>query len=90
MSDNGHGSNADRVAIVTGAGQGIGRAHALAFAADGASVVVNDYAEDAAVAVVEEITASGGRAVASVGDVADWDSGAAMVSSIRSSCRLDP
>ncbi|WP_200903275.1 SDR family oxidoreductase [Gordonia sp. w5E2] len=79
LSDNGHGSNADRVAIVTGAGQGIGRAHALAFAADGASVVVNDYAEDAAVAVVEEITASGGRAVASVGDVADWDAGAAMV-----------
>lgn len=71
--------NTDRVAIVTGAGQGIGRAHALAFAADGAAVVVNDYAKDAAAAVVEEITTAGGRAVASVGDVADWDAGAAMV-----------
>lgn len=71
--------NEGRVAIVTGAGQGIGRAHALALAADGAAVVVNDYAAEAANAVVEEIRASGGSAVASVGDVADWDHGAAMV-----------
>ncbi len=71
--------NEGRVAIVTGAGQGIGRAHALALAADGAAVVVNDYAAEAANAVVEEIHASGGSAVASVGDVADWDHGAAMV-----------
>ncbi|WP_279102262.1 SDR family oxidoreductase [Gordonia bronchialis] len=71
--------NEGRVAIVTGAGQGIGRAHALALAADGAAVVVNDYAAEAANAVVEEIRASGGSSVASVGDVADWDHGAAMV-----------
>ncbi|MDL9936461.1 SDR family oxidoreductase [Gordonia sp. ABSL1-1] len=71
--------NEGRVAIVTGAGQGIGRSHALAFAADGAKVVVNDYAADSANAVVEEITAAGGQAVAAVGDVADWADGGALV-----------
>lgn len=71
--------NDGRVAIVTGAGQGIGRAHALAFAADGAHVVVNDFDGDAARAVAAEISAGGGTAVAAVGDVADWDSGAALV-----------
>ncbi|WP_042377519.1 SDR family oxidoreductase [Gordonia alkanivorans] len=71
--------NEGRVVIVTGAGQGIGRAHALAFAADGAKVVVNDYAEDLATEVVDEIATAGGEAVASVGDVADWQSGEAMV-----------
>ncbi|MEO9327960.1 SDR family oxidoreductase [Gordonia aurantiaca] len=71
--------NEGRVVIVTGAGQGIGRAHALAFAADGAKVVVNDYAQDLAEQVVDEITAAGGEAVAQVGDVADWANGEAMV-----------
>lgn len=67
------------MAIVTGAGQGIGRAHALAFAADGARVVVNDYAQDLADQVVDEIRAAGGEAVAQVGDVAEWANGEAMV-----------
>lgn len=68
-----------RVVIITGAGQGIGRAHALAFAADGASVVVNDYAVEAAQRVVDEIVAAGGKAVANGADVADWDAGAELV-----------
>jgi len=67
-----------RVVIVTGAGQGLGRAHALAFAADGAKVVVNDTGE-AAERVVAEIRAAGGEAVASLGDVSDWDYAAALV-----------
>lgn len=69
-----------RVAVITGAGRGIGREHALLFAAEGAKVVVNDLggARDgsgsdltAAEAVVEEIRAAGGEAVASTDDVTD-------------------
>lgn len=71
-----------RVAIITGAGRGIGREHALLYAAEGAKVVVNDLGgnidgtgEDRAPAqvVVDEIKAMGGEAVANVDNVADWE-----------------
>ena len=53
-----------RTVIITGAGGGLGRAYALAFAAEGASVVVNDIRQAAAEAVVAEIAAAGGQAIA--------------------------
>jgi NAD(P)-dependent dehydrogenase (short-subunit alcohol dehydrogenase family) len=62
----------DKVAIVTGAGDGIGRAEALALAAEGAAVVVNDVRERSADAVVAEIAGHGGRAVAAACDVSEW------------------
>lgn len=82
------GSVDGRVVIVTGAARGLGRAHALAFAAEGAKVVVNDLGverdgspgtSDAANDVVEEIRSAGGEAVANAADVADWDQAKAMV-----------
>jgi NAD(P)-dependent dehydrogenase (short-subunit alcohol dehydrogenase family) len=82
------GSLDGRVALITGAGHGLGREHALLFAAEGAKVVVNDLdvnldgsalSESAAQKVVDEITAAGGEAVANHGDVADWDGAGAMV-----------
>jgi NAD(P)-dependent dehydrogenase (short-subunit alcohol dehydrogenase family) len=66
-----------RVAIVTGAGGGLGREHALALAARGAKVVVNDLA--AADAVVDQIHAAGGQAMASAASVTDFDAVQSMV-----------
>ena len=77
-----------RIAIVTGAGRGIGRAHALELARQGAKVVVNDLgtsgsgegaASEVAHEVVAEIEGLGGAAVANGADVADFEQAAAMV-----------
>ncbi|OXR40129.1 SDR family NAD(P)-dependent oxidoreductase [Nocardia cerradoensis] len=79
----------DRVVIVTGAGRGIGRAHALLLASRGASVVVGDLGasidgsgvdgDDPAAQVVDEITAAGGTAVACAADVSTEDGAHALV-----------
>ncbi|MCC5950610.1 MAG: SDR family NAD(P)-dependent oxidoreductase [Acidimicrobiia bacterium] len=77
-----------RVCIVTGAGRGIGREHALLLAAHGASVVVNDLggsmdgsgaSTGPAQEVVDEIVAAGGSAVANTDDVSDWDGAGRLV-----------
>src|SRR2546423_6343053 len=77
-----------RVAIITGAGRGLGREHALLFAAEGAKVVVNDLGgasdgagsdQTAAEQVVAEIETMGGQALANADDVADWDGGKALI-----------
>ena len=68
-----------RVVVVTGAGQGLGRAHALTFGQEGWSVVVNDVGP-AAEEVAAEIRTLGGTAVASLGDVSDWGYGGELVS----------
>jgi NAD(P)-dependent dehydrogenase (short-subunit alcohol dehydrogenase family) len=70
---------AGRAAIVTGAGNGLGRAEAVALAAAGAAVVLNDLPGPAVDAVAADIAAAGGRAVVSAGDVGDWATGEAML-----------
>ncbi|WP_067544028.1 SDR family oxidoreductase [Nocardia crassostreae] len=77
-----------RVAVITGAGRGIGREHALLFAREGAAVVVNDLGgnnsgEGADVGpaqeVVNEIVAAGGRAVANTDNIADWEGAKGLI-----------
>ncbi len=88
-----------RVVIVTGAGRGLGRAHALELARQGARVVVNDLGvsltgepqgETPAEAVVAEIRAAGGEAVADDADVADWEAAHGLVDrAVQAFGRLD-
>src|ERR1700756_4510222 len=77
-----------RVVVIPGAGNGIGRQHALAFAAEGAKVVVNDLggsrdgtgaSAGPAQAVAEEIKAAGGEAVAHTEDISTWDGSLSLV-----------
>ncbi|HEX4538813.1 MAG TPA: SDR family oxidoreductase [Acidimicrobiales bacterium] len=77
-----------RVAIITGAGRGIGREHSLLFAHEGAKVVVNDLGgaidgsgddRSPAQQVVDEIKAAGGEAVANTDNVADWEGGRRLI-----------
>lgn len=79
-----------RVVIVTGAGRGIGREHALGFAREGARVIVNDLGVEPdgtgantgpAQQVVDEIQALGGVAIANTDDIADWDGAHRLVRS---------
>jgi NAD(P)-dependent dehydrogenase (short-subunit alcohol dehydrogenase family) len=81
-----------RIVIVTGAGRGLGRAHALEFARQGARVVVNDLGTELdghgssagpAHDVVEEIRTAGGEAVANGDDVADWEGAERLVRTAR-------
>jgi NAD(P)-dependent dehydrogenase (short-subunit alcohol dehydrogenase family) len=77
-----------RVAIITGAGRGIGREHALLFASEGAKVVVNDLGgavdgsgddRTPAQQVVDEIKAMGGEAVANADNITDWEGGQRLI-----------
>jgi NAD(P)-dependent dehydrogenase (short-subunit alcohol dehydrogenase family) len=77
------------VAIITGAGRGIGREHALLFAAEGAKVVVNDLGSAAdgtgddrtpAEQVVDEIRGMGGEAIVNLDNVAEWEGGQHLIS----------
>lgn len=88
-----------RVCVVTGAGRGIGREHALMLAAHGAKVVVNDLggsmdgsgtSTGPAQDVVDEIVAAGGEAVANTDDISDWDGAGRLVAqSVDTFGRLD-
>ena len=62
-----------RVAIITGAGGGLGAAHARVFASEGCAVVVNDINQEAAQAMVDEITAAGGRAAVNASDITNYN-----------------
>lgn len=73
-----------RVAIVTGAGAGLGRSHAIALAKQGARVVVNDLQAAAAESVTLEIVESGGEAIAHAASVSDFDAVQAMAERVIS------
>jgi 2-hydroxycyclohexanecarboxyl-CoA dehydrogenase len=72
-----------KVALVTGAGQGVGEATAQMLAEQGAAVAVNDYFADRGGRVAGEIVSRGGRALAVAADVSDWASVSAMVDEVE-------
>ncbi len=74
-----------RTAIVTGAGQGLGRAEAIALAGAGARLVLNDLPGPAVHDTAEEIIAAGGQAVVCAGDVGEWSTGEHLVTAARDS-----
>jgi NAD(P)-dependent dehydrogenase (short-subunit alcohol dehydrogenase family) len=88
-----------KVAVVTGAGSGLGREYAIAFALNGASVIVNDFGasvdgermqSNSADQVVDEIISRGGKAVANIASVADWDGAKSMIdTAVQHFGRLD-
>jgi NAD(P)-dependent dehydrogenase (short-subunit alcohol dehydrogenase family) len=79
-----------RVAIVTGAGNGLGRAESLGLARAGALLVLNDLPGDAVQAVAGQIGAAGGQAVVAAGDVAEWSTGEELlVAALKTYGRLD-
>ena len=88
-----------KVAVVTGAGSGLGREYSIAFAQHGAAVIVNDFGasvdgermqSNSADAVVDEILSLGGNAVANTASVADWDGARSIIeTSIQHFGRLD-
>ena len=79
-----------RVAIVTGAGAGLGRAESLALARAGARVVLNDLPGDAVEEVAAQIAADGGQAVAVAGDIGEWAAGEqVMAAALGAYGRLD-
>ena len=69
----------NKVAIITGAGGGLGRSYAKLLSHEGAAIVVNDFSAEAAAKVVDEIVAAGGRAVACVADVGSVAAGEAIL-----------
>jgi NAD(P)-dependent dehydrogenase (short-subunit alcohol dehydrogenase family) len=81
---------AGKVAIVTGGGSGIGRASALLFSREGASVVVADWDEDSGTATVKAIAGGGGRAIFARTDVSNEDDVRSMIAAaVRAYGRLD-
>ncbi|MBM3946102.1 MAG: SDR family oxidoreductase [SAR202 cluster bacterium] len=69
----------NKAVVVTGAGNGLGRAYAIAIASECGRVVVNDIDARAAEKVVTEITEAGGKAVPNVGDIADWNAAGRLI-----------